>query len=730
MAAKPIELNDEPDTQFSSEKGPLRAFVSRKTSSVPLQINVTEKIHLLLLLIVAIAVRRWNIAEPPSVVFDESIVGKSINNYLTHAFSLDTDPPAVKLLYTWLVELCNYVSPTFNFNTGESYLNSESQPFFPYTVTRGFSSLLGGCTILFTYRTLRASDVRHYIALFGAFIVAFENSISEQSRFMFVDSPMLFFIAFAVSMIKTLQNSRAFSRKWLSVLFLSGISLGFVISSRVIGIFTLIWAILVTIKETWFDLGDLRLKTSFVMKTGFSKLTAFLTIPFTIYLFFFFIHLNILTNKGPGYGKMSPEFERGLAHNHLSNLIEEVSYGSDIMLRNFHSGQYLHSYNGTYPNGHQQITLVDDYQDEENLWFVEERVKALGNELLEKLKPIRNGKTLRLFHKNTKAFLRIHESSKPALSEQDYNKEASALGNDSWTGDDFADFEVKIASDYCKTEHGKHTLKAGNTIFQLYNRKKSCYLLGTDKKLPEDWGHGQTEVICIESPTFVKSLWFVDYNRHPLFNEDSNTVDFKKLSFWEKFIETNNAMLKLFSENKFEHEYMSKPKEWIFLSRGIPYFVQPGKTIYLLGNLITYYLVAFSVIIFGLWELGKLITWNPNRVTTSSGRVYDYEFHGLDFFIGYLINLVPFYLMDQTVFLFHYIPALYFGILLVCQTFEFIVSRRAKVGYCFMLLWGVAILVTYIEFAPLIYGLKWTRQACERMLISPAWDNLCLAYAE
>ncbi|VEU23414.1 DEKNAAC104532 [Brettanomyces naardenensis] len=724
--AKKSAVADE--VQFVSEKGPQRPYVSRKVSPKSVETTQSQKIQVALLMAIGLFVRLWRISDPASVVFDESVVGNSINAYLNHRFTLDLDPPAIKLLYTWLLNLFGYTDHTFDFINGASYTNASGQLIFPYLSMRGFSAVLSVCLVLFTYRAARASGVRHSISLFGGFMLVFENSITVQSRFIFLDAPLLFFIGFAVSMVKTGQIYTLFGKKWLSCLFLAGISLGYVISSRSVGIFTLLWALAIAAKEVWFTFGDLRVKTCKALKLGFSKLLAFLAIPFIVYVFFFFVHLNLLTEKGPSYGKLTPEFERGLVNNHLGHVVEDISYGSTVMFRHYSSGKYLHSYNATYRNGHQQVTLVDDYEDAGNLWFIEQKVKATQGELMEKLEPLNNRRQFRLFHNSTSKYLRIDPDSKPPLSEQDYNREVTTFGNDTWTGDDFLNFEVRIVPEYCKTEGAEGDLRAINSVFQLYNPKKNCYLLGTGKKLPQDWGFGQTEVICIETPILKKSLWFIDHNEHPLFNESSPIVELNKLNFWEKFVEVNEAMIKGIRENKFDHKFRSKPSDWIFARKGIPYYVASNRTIYLLGNVVIYYLVAFCVFAFALWEVGRFLTWNPHKTYRFSEPIYDYEFHGLDFFLGYLLNLVPFLFADQTLFLFHYLPALYFGILLVCQTFEFIVAKRASVGYAFLALWAVAILVVFIRFSPIIYGIEWTREECESVLFSPSWDDACLAF--
>lgn len=720
----------EEKAEFIVGKGPQRRYVSERPSFRLTQISTCQKVQLLILTVIALFTREWKINEQSNVVFDELVVGNSINSYLSHKIVSDIDPPAGKLIYTWVAGLLNYIAPTFGFRPNISYIDDNGKLLFPFVFVRTFSAVCGSSLVIFTYKTLRSSGVRHIIAVFGAFLVIFENSFVVQSRFFFLDAPFLAAIAFAVSSIKSGESLKPFSRKWIACLFFSAISLGYTVSLKSSGILVLIWAFVITIKQIWYKVGDLSIKKGSIWKFALLKFTLYLVIPFSIYLYFFFVHINLLTENGPAYGELSPEYQRGLINNHLKHVYRDVNYGSSITLRHYTTGKYLHSYDAKYKDGHQQVTLVDEFEDPLNRWFLEETGKRPSTNLLESNQSIPSWGKIRFYHNGTEKHLRIDPDAKPPLSEQDYNSEVTALGNNTWLGDDYTDLEVRIASDYCKTEESKRKVQAVDTVFQLYSPKKGCYLIGTSKRLPESWGHGQREVLCIESPEFKRSLWYIDSNKHPLFNETTPTVEFKKLSFWKKFIELNKLMIYTLANNKFDHRFMSKPMDWILLDGGVPYFSEGNRFVYMLGNIITYYLVAFCVFCFILWDLCRLILWNPHQELPFSEKTYKYEFHGLEYFLGYVINLIPYFVLDQTFFLFCYLPALYFGILLVGQTFELIVSKRPALGYAFTSLWAIAVLFTFIKFSPLIFGLEWNRKDCLSLLVSSAWDNFCTAYSD
>ncbi|QOU19269.1 hypothetical protein BRETT_004490 [Brettanomyces bruxellensis] len=720
----------EENAEFIGEKGPQRRYVSEQHSFRLTQISTSQKIQLLILTILALITREWKIDEPSTVVFDELVVGNSVNSYISHKITSDINPPAGKIIYAWIASLFNYTIPKLGFRPNASYVNADGNLLFPYTLLRTFSAVCGSSLVIFMYKTLRSSGVRHSIALFGGFLVLFENSIVVQSRFFFLDAPFLAAIAFAISSIKSGDSMRTFSRKWLACLFLSAISLGYTISLKTSGFFVLVWAFAVTIKQIWYMIGDLKVKKCSIWRFTVLKFMLYLVIPASIYIYFFFVHINLLTERGPAYEELSPEYQRSLINNHLEHVYKDVFYGSSITLRHYTTGNYLHSYDAKYKNGHQQVTLVEQFEDPLNRWFLEEAGTNPSTDLLERNISIPSWGRVRLYHNGTEKHLRVDPDAKPPLSEQDYNREVTALGNNTWLGDDYTDLEVRIAPDYCKTNASKGRVQAIDTVFQLYSHRKGCFLLGTSKKLPEAWGHGQSEVLCIESPKFERSLWYIDSNEHPLFDETTPTVEFKKLSFWDKFVELNKLLFRTLASNKFDHPFMSKPKDWVMLNSGIPYYSEDNKFVYLFGNVITYHLVVLCVFCYALWQICRLILWNPHKELRFSERTYKYEFHGLDYFLGYVINLIPYVLLDQTFFLFCYLPALYFGILLVGQTFELIVSKRPSIGYLFTCLWAIAVFLTFVKFSPLIFGLKWNKENCMSLLLFSTWDNFCAAYKD
>jgi len=98
-------------------------------------------------------------------------------------------------------------------------------------------------------------------------------------------------------------------------------------------------------------------------------------------------------------------------------------------------------------------------------------------------------------------------------------------------------------------------------------------------------------------------------------------------------------------------------------------------------------------------------------------------------FVGWGLHYFPFFLMSRQLFLHHYLPALYFAILLLCAVFDFMTSTlrprwRLQIAAVLIILavWNFSI------FSPLAYGSPWTRAECENAQWLRTWDFSCDAF--
>jgi dolichyl-phosphate-mannose-protein mannosyltransferase len=233
---------------------------------------------------------------------------------------MDVHPPLAKLLLTFMAWISGFVGGSFDFKD----IASDYRPAnVPYIQMRMLPATLGLLLIPLAYLTLRGLQARPATALLGAILVMFENGLITQSRFILLDSPLIFFTALTMfswvgfSNENEVQRDRGgkigpFSRRWWGWLTLTGLSLGACVSSKWVGLFTIATIGILTIIQLWSLLGDLRVPMPLLARHFVARAICLIVVPFLFYLSMFAIHFALLNNSGEGDGFMSSEFQHTL----------------------------------------------------------------------------------------------------------------------------------------------------------------------------------------------------------------------------------------------------------------------------------------------------------------------------------------------------------------------------------------------------------------------------------
>jgi len=711
---------------FEYKKGIQRPYFFTKPLVKPITLSGFEKIQLALFLAFTVAVRFFNIQYPNQIVFDEVHFGKYARNYINSSYFMDVHPPLVKMLYAAIGYLGGYRGD-FVFNKiGDNYIGKEGEKLVPYVLMRSFPAICGVLIVILSYFILRYSGCRHFIALFGALLVCIENSLVAQSRFILLDSPLLLFIVLTVySFVRFSNEPEPFGKGWIRYLFFTGVSLGLSVSSKWVGIFTIGWLGVMTVNQLWWLIGDLSVPDRDVVKHVLYRAYFLIILPVIIYFGVFAIHFLVLHEASGGSGTVSPRFKASLDGTDFSNLYANVSFGSTVSIRHLGTGEFLHSHNHTYPKSHNQQVTLYGYKDSNNLFTIEKKDKLSDKELFGEVSFLRHRDVIRLFHKKTQGYLHVSDS-RPPISEQEYNNEVSIIGDKDYVPDVNENFEVKIIKEY-SDEDAKHEVKSIGTVFQLFHKGTKCTLFGHRVKLPKDWGFGQLEVTCIESPVLKNSLWYIEENTHPLFNQTYPAkVKVEPLGFFGKFLELHQKMWKTNAGLTASHKYSSRPEDWPVLDRGVNYFNRSGRTIYLLGNLPIYWGIVFTIGVFVVFKLVQLWKWKPNHAPTVTDASAKYDSQFFIYFVGWLFHFAPSFLMERQLFLHHYIPSLWFGIISIAVLSEYVWAKLGKiVGFFYvMTILGLSGFFFY-WYAPIVYGLEWNKDTCLGSRLLPNWDIPC-----
>lgn len=717
-----LDLDTVEAPQFSP--GASRSFLVTK---IPPIVTASRSVSLrdlpliLALVLVGIYVRFSKIGYPNSVVFDEVHFGGFSKKYVLGKFFMDVHPPLAKMLFAAVSSIGGF-DGSFDFkNIGDVFPEN-----VPYVLMRSFAALMGLATVVLCYLTLRCSGVRPLIAFLTAACLLIENSFVTISRYILLDSPLVFFIASAIYGFKKFEIQQPFSRNWFRALVSTGISLGLALSSKWVGLFTVAWVGVLCVMHMWLLIGDLRVKASTIWKSAFARASILLGIPVVVYLTMFHIHFGILSNDGDGSAFMSSAFRAGLAGSTVpKQTTGPIGFGSVVSIRHLNTkGGYLHSHKHYYPTGskQQQITLYP-HLDSNNMWLIEPYNDTMPDHFV----PITDGTKVRFKHVNTQLRLHSHDE-KPPVSERDWQKEVSCYGYEGFGGDANDDWIVEVVK-HKTPKNARDELRAIETIFRLRHAMSGQYLFSSEIKLPE-WGFEQQEVTSAGQGYRPLTHWYIEQNTNDML-KTPDVAAYPKLSFFQKFIESHKVMWKINNGLTSHHNWQSSPYEWPLLLRGINYWNKHHSQVYFLGNPVVWW--ATSACLFGfIVHVGiSLLKWQSGSAVGTSKSVFHFNYHMFTYFIGWLIHYVPFFIMGRQLFLHHYLPSLYFAILGLGHFFDLLVSasqKYKKAGLGTVVVFFIATLIAYTTFSPLIGGASWTKEKCLSSKFVSTWDFDCNSF--
>ncbi|KAI5969193.1 hypothetical protein CANMA_001746 [Candida margitis] len=671
--------------------------------------------------------RIYKIYQPANIVFDEIHILRYVQHYFKGTFSVDVHPPLGKLIYFILAKLGHF-DPDADFEfIGQPYSN------VPYTLMRLFSGVCGILTVNLAYFTVRL-DYDYLVSLFAAALVLFENSLTTQSKFILLDSALILGQALTIYYFSLLCRAEPERQWWWVYVIATGLSLGWTISIKLTGFYTLLWVGIFTLLDSYQLLGDLTISTFKWFRILFYKFFTLLILPLTIYLSLWKVHFDLLPFEGPNSGLISPRLRSTFQGYSASPL--EVLYGSTVTIKHNSLEKYLHSHDKIYPRGTQlqQVSLYG-HEDPNNEWVVELPRKFYEHKHFNQTRAVKDGEYIRLYHKATGRYLHVSDV-RPPISEHDYSKEMNCNATRGLLGNTEYEFKLRILN---KKPHAVNNLpmiklRATETVFMLVSRDQKCNLISHHDKLPS-WGDYQNEVLCVSESTIPNSLWYIETNSHPRLDDKSPHADFGHVSFWTKVWDLHQAMFRVNSDFTAPHKSSSRPESWPFLLKGVAYFqslpqytslTEHTSQIYYLGNVVTY-ILSFIVILITMIKLAfhGLRNLNPYVFYLDPEEKRMFYTNTLQYVAGWILHYWPYFFMRRNLYAHHYLPALYFAILNLGEYLNY-QNRYVRVPLM------VAVLATavycFVEFTPLIYGSEWTVAKCVAHKWFSSWNMDCMTY--
>lgn len=194
-----------------------------------------------------------------------------------------------------------------------------------------------------------------------------------------------------------------------------------------------------------------------------------------------------------------------------------------------------------------------------------------------------------------------------------------------------------------------------------------------------------------------------------------------RMSFWDKFVDLNTEMYTAQSSLKgVEHPYASRWYSWPLEVRSVYYWQGQADdkgvqgNIYLLGNPAVWWLSTLGVLV-------ALFIWLGRPKLLGTRR------HLVAFLLaGYALNFVPFAFIDRPMFLYHYLFALVFAILLTCVMLALFFGwqrRRFSAKATQQTYWGVVAVTVlgFLYFVPLSYGWPLSPSDLQQHMWLPSW---------
>ncbi|KAG0035278.1 hypothetical protein BGZ81_010591 [Podila clonocystis] len=695
------------------------------------------------LVTLATFVRIWKVAIPASVVFDEQHFGGFTVDYLNKMFFVDVHPPLGKLMFAAVAYLFGF-DGNFGFMLGRLYTKN-----VPYIGMRLLSIACGVGLIPISYLTIKNSGHSTQAAIICAILVTFENALITQSRFILLDAPMMLFMGYTILAWINFYNyrNRPFTRSWWTV--------------KWVGLFTIATVGICVLKYMQESRTHLYTSTRDFSKQFIALFVCLLVLPFVLYMGLYAIDFQILSHSGSGNSWVSPQFQMTLKKHYVQPVMADIAWESKVHIRHANTnGGWMHSMPGEYARDgtvDQAIQLVE-WDDGLTCWHVFTPDNVIRDQYLKnredrKANPavafngyIFDGDKVRLRHCYSKVALAAHNmesigSNKSFIREMRgikwiredpapesiWRVELVPNGLVPGLADDHQADLTQESNEQIDKVGGRntHPSKQWHSIkgFRLYNEHLNCYL-HSHKVFRAPYSTYQE----VGLPASTKSL------------------SYKPLSFFQKFIEINRVMWwthhdlsspvhgDFYNGQTKKSSDESLPWSWPFLNRGLNYFSskETNHYVYLMGNPLLWWASSATAIVYMfscIWSAVNYIRGKPEtkHVRARFGITPFYAVASGTFYAGWAIHYFPFFFMHRQLYLHHYLPALYFSILLLVSRLDRTFQRwPTRARYTAGLLLLAAAILSWHCLAPLAYGTDFSsRSKCEKIRSLGGWEFVC-----
>ncbi|KAJ2389408.1 Protein O-mannosyltransferase 2, partial [Coemansia sp. RSA 2611] len=335
-------------------------------AKVPITFDTADRIIALVLTVLALFTRLYQIGRHPVVTWDETYFGRFGAHYINGTLYSDLHPTLAKML----IGLGEYLSGhngTFTYASGSVYPD-----YVNYVFQRSFVAVIGALIVPFAYRTCRFLGFGRPAATMAAAFVLFDNALCVMSRFILLDPILFCFTAMSLLGYSGFagHQHQPFSAAWWRWLVFTGVSLGCVISSKWIGAFSVSLVGLCTVEELAnMYRGGMSVRAQ--LKHWGARIICLICLPLLVYLLSFQLHFTLLNRRGTGDYKMPSQFQALQRNNIIAHQPHDVAVGSQITLRSHMPGVGLIHANATnrFPDNADELVAAGMPGKQANNWW-------------------------------------------------------------------------------------------------------------------------------------------------------------------------------------------------------------------------------------------------------------------------------------------------------------------------------------------------------------------------
>lgn len=612
---------------------------------------------------------------------------------------------------------------SFEFKSGETYPEGLN-----FVFMRIWNAIFGAACVPLAYYTALGLELTVPAVWLVTMMVLFDNSYATISRFILLDSMLLFFTFSTMFCLVKFHEYRhaPFTYRWWKWITLMGVSIGCVCSVKWVGMFGTALCGLYTIHDLWDKFGEVKMPKITYVQHWIARVWSLIVVPFFVYAFFFYVHFQVLENSGPGDAQMPSLFQANLRGTDLLSSPLEIAIGSRATIKNMgYGGGLLHSHVQTFPEGsqQQQITCYH-HKDSNNDWFFyPNRYEPEYNpeDTSAPIRYLKDRDTVRLIHAQTGRNLHSHAIAAP-VTKSDW--EVSCYGNLT-VGDEKDHWQIEVVDDIRSRDRTR--VRTLTSAIRFKHISQDCYLRAANVNLPQ-WGFKQIEVTCDKNskPDDQFSHWNIESH----WNERLPPADAKdfKSPFWRDFIHLNVAMMTsnnaLVPDPDKADELASEAWQWPIAWVGLRMCGWDAHTTkyFLLGNPLVYWGSTLSLVIFGIMAVYHVLRWQRSAKVLSDKQIDQMIYAGLYPAIGWFLHYIPFFIMGRVLYVHHYFPALWFAILVAGYVFDYTVGQFPK--NLRLIAFGVAyvaLIAVFINFSAFTFGMDGEAGQWHRLQWLKSW---------